>query len=62
MDRRNTKIPKNNTSGYRGISWYKRNKLWVFKMYIDGKLKHIKQMKNLDDLIAFAEQWKNEHN
>ena len=52
------KIQSDNTSGYKGICWHKDNNRWVFQAYINGKQKHIKQMTDLDKLIAFAEQWK----
>ena len=50
------KLPSDNTSGYKGIYWFSNS--WVFQAYINGKTKHIKQMKDKDKLIAFAEQWK----
>lgn len=39
---RNTKkIRSNNTSGYRGVSFYKANSKWISSLGIDGKDKHI---------------------
>ena len=52
------KLPSDNTSGYKGICWHKGNNHWVFEAQINGKPKHIKCMKDLDELIAFADQWK----
>ncbi len=56
------KIQSNNTSGYKGISWDKVNNSWKFYAAIDGKQMSIKMMKDLDKLIAFAEQWKIDNN
>ncbi len=33
----NTKKPKNNTSGYKGISWMKREKRWRVRINLDKK-------------------------
>ena len=56
------KIKKNNTSGYRGIFWHKSRNRWVFQACVNGKQKTIKRMKDLDELIAFADQWKIDNN
>ena len=52
------KIYSNNTSGYKGICWDKRNNRWRFRVSIGGKQKTIKYMKDKDELIAFVDQWK----
>ena len=56
------KLQSNNQSGYKGICWNKGNNAWQFQAKVNGKLKHIKQMKDLDKLIEFAEKWKVENN
>ena len=39
---RNTRrIRKNNTSGYRGVSWHKLSKSYIVKIRVDGKAKHL---------------------
>jgi len=35
------KIQSNNTSGYRGIYWRKRNKKWIAQISINGRKKHL---------------------
>ena len=56
------KLHSNNKSGYRGISWRKGNNRWEFQAYVNGKKKHIKYMKDLDELITFVDQWKIDNN
>ena len=45
----NKKIPKNNTSGYRGVSFYKPNKKWRAKIKIDEKHIHIGYFESILD-------------
>lgn len=33
----NSKIPKNNTSGFKGVTWYKRDKKWKAQIMFRGK-------------------------
>lgn len=37
----NRSMSKNNTSGYKGVSFYKRDKKWRAEIKIDGKLIHL---------------------
>lgn len=37
----NRSISKNNTSGYKGVVWYKKNKCWVAYIKLDGKNRHL---------------------
>ena len=37
----NARISKRNTSGYKGISWYKKSKKWLVRISVNGKNKHI---------------------
>ena len=37
----NSKVWKNNSSGYRGVSYHKRNKRWQAKIHFKGKLTHL---------------------
>jgi hypothetical protein len=34
-------VPKNNTSGYRGVSWHARLKKWIAQIRIDNRLIHL---------------------
>lgn len=48
----NRKLNKNNTSGYRGVSWYKKHQKWRALIAIDGKWVNLGYYKNLDEAIA----------
>lgn len=37
----NRLIQSNNTSGFRGVSWHKRDKLWYSRIVVDGKARLI---------------------
>jgi hypothetical protein len=42
-------ITKNNTSGYRGVSFFKRENKWVSRIYSKGKLLYIGYFDNKED-------------
>ena len=47
INNRNTRlISRDNTSGYRGVSWHKNSKQWRASMTIDGKVKHLGYFKS----------------
>lgn len=43
---RNTRIHKNNKSGFKGVSWSKSNKKWVTFLRVNKKSKYIGQFDN----------------
>jgi hypothetical protein len=45
----NHKIPKNNTSGFKGINWYKNR--WCARITINNKNKNLGRFENLQDAI-----------
>jgi hypothetical protein len=45
----NGNLQKNNTSGYRGVSWLKRRSRWIVRINIDGILKYVGYFHNLTD-------------
>lgn len=49
---RNSSIRKNNTSGFIGITFDKKNNKWVAQITIDGKNKKIGRYYNLFDAVA----------
>ncbi len=46
---KNQIIPKNNTSGYKGVRWNKPNKKWDSRIMLNGKSIHIGVFKNIQD-------------
>jgi hypothetical protein len=49
---RNQKIPKNNTSGTIGVSFYKRHQKYQASIKINGIRKHLGYFKNKEEAIA----------
>lgn len=45
----NSKKPKTNTSGYKGVSWYKPYKKWRATIRISGKKKHLGYFSDLQE-------------
>lgn len=37
----NAKLAKNNSSGFKGVTWHKAAKKWSASVYADGKKKHL---------------------
>lgn len=48
---RNRGLQKNNTSGYPGVGWVKREQQWRARIKVDGKEKHLGYFNNKDDAI-----------
>lgn len=48
---RNRWLQKNNTSGYPGISWAKREQKWRSRIKVNGQEKHLGYFDNIDDAI-----------
>ena len=47
----NTKLLSTNTSGYRGVTWYKRDKCWQAQIQIHGKYKLLGRFKTKEEAI-----------
>lgn len=57
VQHRNTrKIYNHNTSGYRGVSWYRRDNLWVVRIRINSKNVHIGRF---NDILEAAKAYDN---
>ena len=51
---RNTRIPKNNTSGYKGVSYHKRDKIFTALICVNKKLIHLGSFKTpVEGAIAY---------
>lgn len=44
----NSKLPKNNTSGFRGVYWFKPAKLWSAQIRANGKNQHLGYFKTVE--------------
>jgi|TARA_Y100000034_G_C6768225_1_gene342575 hypothetical protein len=47
----NRQLNKNNTSGYKGVSWHKRDKRWRTAIRIGGKKKHLGHFKTKEEAM-----------
>ena len=52
----NRDVGKNNTSGYRGISWHKVHNKWIAQIGLMGKLKYLGLFTNLEDAVDARRQ------
>jgi hypothetical protein len=48
----NTRLPKNNTSGYKGVSYHKRTKTWIAQIVFDGIGRRIGYFKAKEDAVS----------
>lgn len=48
----NSKIRSDNTSGVKGVSWFKRNQCWRAHLTIGGVQSHLGYFQSLDDAVA----------
>ena len=48
----NSKLAKNSTSGFKGVSWHKRAGKWSAQYNINGRKKHLGLFENADDAHA----------
>lgn len=51
----------NNTSGYRNVSWSKRDKKWVVQMQIDKKHKTLGRFDDVDEAGKFAKEMRDKY-
>lgn len=48
---RNSKHRKNNSSGYKGVSWFKRTNKWMAHIMVDKKHKTLGYFDNIEDAV-----------
>ena len=58
----NRRRSKNNTSGYVGVIWHKRNKKWGANIRINKILKQIGPFKTLEEAVQARDNYITEHN
>lgn len=44
-------VPKDNTSGYRGVCWDKRSRKWVARISLQGKSHYLGSFSNIQDAV-----------
>ena len=52
QNQHNRKIPLTNTSGVKGVFWYKRNKKWAAQITINNKIKFIGRFDTIEEAEA----------
>ena len=57
QNQHNSGIRRNNTSGYIGVSWSKREEKWIAQITVNGKVKRIGAF---DDVIEAAKAYDEE--
>jgi hypothetical protein len=57
----NKGLLSNNTSGHRGVSWYKRTRKWSAKGKRDGRQIHLGYFDTLEEAAAAAQAWRGEN-
>lgn len=53
---KNMSLSKRNTSGYKGVSWYKRYNKWKVRIVYNGKDIHLGYYDTLDEAIQIRKQ------
>ena len=51
----NSKIPKTNTSGAKGVSWYKNQNKWHVRLKVNGKTMHFGYYNDIDYAVFVAD-------
>lgn len=49
---RNRKTPRNNTSGYMGVTWHKRDRKWVAQIMVKGRHIHLGYFSTAEEAAA----------
>lgn len=57
----NSRTPKTNKSGVKGVCWDKRDKRWKAQIFVKGIKKHIGNFKDLISAELAVKKYRNEH-
>lgn len=60
-NQQNTNIQKNNTSGYKGVGWYKNYNKWCAKIKVNGKYINLGYFEDKEDAIKARKQAENKY-
>jgi len=58
---RNSQRPKNNTSGFKGVYFDKRNSNWIAQCVVDGNKFHLGSFKDIHDAASAVTSFREEH-
>jgi len=58
----NQRKPKNNTSGYVGVSWNKKNNKWVSTLRVNKKRIYLGSFDNIEEAVKARDEYIKEHN
>jgi hypothetical protein len=53
---KNYSIPNNNTSGYKGVRWHKRDKIWEAFITVECKQRYLGRFKDIKDAVKCYNQ------
>ena len=48
----NSKIPKNNTSGYKGVTWDKYRSKWIAQIMVNHRHRYLGRFDNITDAVS----------
>lgn len=48
----NSKIPKNNTSGYKGVTWDKYRNKWIAQIMVNRRHKYLGRFESIEDAVV----------
>ena len=54
-NQQNASLSKRNSSGYKGVTWYKRHQKWTASIRVSRKLLHLGYFKRINDAVAARE-------
>ena len=57
----NTRTPRNNTSGHKGVSWHKEDKRWRAQIGVGGKSVRLGEYRTIEEAIMVREQAVEKH-
>lgn len=52
----NTILRKDNSSGYRGVVWHKKDKRWQVQIIVNGKMHYLGQYKKLEQAVKVQQE------
>ncbi len=58
-NQQNTGLQRNNTSGFKGVSWKKSHKSWQAEIMCGGKSHRLGRYKNIDDAVRVVSEARN---